>query len=1033
MPSLVRMCPPLRLGAALAMAVFLTSLVTPSEADAQYFGRNKVQYENFDFRILKTPQFDVYFYPEEEPAVRDAARMMERWNTRFQSVLEYKLTERKPIIYYANHPDFQQTNVISGLLQEGTGGVTESLRNRVIMPLTGDYAQNDHVSGHELVHVYQYDMVLNDPRLMQGFATLPLWITEGMAEYLSVGRFDPLSAMWMRDATFRKAVPTLKQLTRDPRYFPYRYGQAFWAYVGGKWGDDMVGRLFRTAVQTGWEEAMPRALGMSPDSLGKEWQAQIRATYEPLLEGRTSPREAGDAILLSEEPGEMNVSPVVSPDGRHVAFFSSRGLFGIELYLADAETGEIVRKLVTATRDAHYDAVSFINSAGAWSPDGRQLAILVYSDGDNQIHVLDARNGRVVRRIEPKVGAVSGVSWSPDGRTIAYSGIHGGISDLYLYDLESKTERQITDDKYADLHPSWSPDGRSIAFSTDRGPGTNFQTLAYEEPRIAIIDVATGQVRALELFAGASHINPVYSPDGSSIYFVSTQDGFPDLYRVELASNQIYRLTKTATGVSGITLSSPAVSVARETGRVVFSVFYNAGFDLMRLEPDRAVGTPIERPVAEGYPPAGLLPPVQSFVESSVARYLQDPLGGLPTGTDFTVAPYRPTLGLLAVGQPSFGVGVSAYGTSVGGGASVFFGDMLQNRILGVAIGGGGSSFKDIGGQVFFQNVRRRWGWVVGASHLPYLTGQVFVRPVDVDLGDGNVVQGTEYGQVLQRVYLDEVSLGTQYPFSLTRRFEFSTAFRRQSYDMELQSIITVGNTVIDETRENIEAPPAINMALASAAYVGDYSYFGFTSPVAGGRYRLEVGTMLGDLKFQTLLADYRRYFLMRPFTLAFRGLHYGRYGKGAEDERLSQLYLGSEQLIRGYSASSFDALECARGATSPADCPVFDRLLGSRVGVFNAEFRIPLIGTEQFGLLNFPFLPTEISPFFDAGVAWTKDENPVWEFDRQSPERIPIMSWGIAARFNLFGYLIGELYYANPLQRPEKSGVWGFQIAPGW
>ena len=108
----------------------------------------------------------------------------------------------------------------------------------------------------------------------------------------------------------------------------------------------------------------------------------------------------------------MNVSPVVSPDGRHVAFFSSRGLFGIELYLADAETGKIVRKLVTATRDAHYDAVSFINSAGAWSPDGQQLAILVYSDGDNQIHVLDARNGRVVRRIEPKVGAVSGAGSS---------------------------------------------------------------------------------------------------------------------------------------------------------------------------------------------------------------------------------------------------------------------------------------------------------------------------------------------------------------------------------------------------------------------------------------------------------------------------------------------------------------------------------------------------------------------------------------------------------------------------------------------
>ncbi len=1034
---------PTALLAILVAAVGTT--LTPASADAQYFGRNKVQYETFDFRVLKTPQFDVHFYPVESLAVADAARMLERWNTRLTSVLEHKLSEKKPIIYFANHPDFQQTNVTSGLISEGTGGFTEPLRNRVVMPLTGDYAQNDHVTGHELVHVFQFDMVMNDPRLQQGFNTLPLWISEGMAEYLSVGRYDPLTAMWMRDAVFRDDVPTLKQLTRDPRYFPYRYGQAFWAYIGGKWGDDMVGRLFRTAVQVGWEQAMPRALGISQDSLGQEWAAVIRATYAPMLVGRNNPREAGDPIIRAEERGEYNVSPVVSPDGRYVAFFSSRGLFGIELYLADAQTGKVVRKLVTATRDAHFDAVSFVNSAGAWSPDSRQFAFIVYAEGDNKVEILDVENGKTVRQIHPSMGAITAVAWSPDGRQLAISGIRGGVSDLYLYDLQTNEERQLTNDRYADLQPSFSPDGRTIVFATDRGPETSFETLQYSRMGIATYDVASGQIRLLSLFPGVKHINPVYSPDGASVYFVASPDGFADLFRVDLASGQIFRLTKVASGVSGITDLSPALSVSREGGRVVFSVFWDGGFDVLRLEGERAVGTPVVPETAEGFPPGGQLPPVQSFVESAVARYLRDPQGGLPSGTEFTIAPYKPSLSLLAVGQPSFGVGVSSYGgAAVGGGASVFFGDMLQDRILGVAIGGGGSSLKDIGGQVFFQNTKHRVGWMTGASHIPYLALGAFAQ--NVDLNGDNTADAVEYGQVLQRVYIDEISAGGQYPLSLTRRLELSGSYRRQSYDFEVQSITVQGNQVVDQSRYHLPdcssndaqnalacVPDPINVFQSTAAFVGDYSFFGFTSPVAGGRYRFEVGSLFGDLKFQTVLGDYRRYFLASPVTFAFRGLYYGRLGSGAEDARLYPLFLGSETLVRGYGAGSFDPAECSATTANTTDCPVIDRLLGSRIGVFNAEVRIPLFGTEQFGLINFPFLPTEISPFLDAGVAWAKGDSPKFEFSRNTDQRVPVFSAGITARFNLFGYLIGELYYARPFQRPEKSGIWGFQIAPGW
>ena len=174
-------------------------LLAAQVAEAQYFGRNKVQYDRLDFRVLPTEHFRIHFYPAESLATADAARMAERWHTRLQAQFNIPL-RHNAIIFYADPPDFQQTNVIEGEISQGTGGVTEGLRERVIMPFTGSYAETDHVLGHELVHVFQYRMAANAKGGLRSIGNIPLWLIEGMAEYLSVGRDDPNTAMWLRDA-----------------------------------------------------------------------------------------------------------------------------------------------------------------------------------------------------------------------------------------------------------------------------------------------------------------------------------------------------------------------------------------------------------------------------------------------------------------------------------------------------------------------------------------------------------------------------------------------------------------------------------------------------------------------------------------------------------------------------------------------------------------------------------------------------------------------------------------------------------------
>lgn len=1006
--------------------------LTAGSAAAQYFGRNKVNYESFDFRAMHTAHFDLYYYPVESLAVSDAARMAERWYVRHSAALNDEF-DRRQLIFYADPPDFQQTNVSGGFIDQSTEGFTEPLRDRVVVRFNGVAADDDHLVGHELVHVFQFDIANKlGAGGMAGFQRLPLWISEGMAEYLSIGRVDPNTAMWMRDAAVRNDLPTLQQLGHDPRYFPYRYGQAFWAYVGGRWGDGVIPVLFRAAVKGGMDAALQGVLGISADTLSAQWLQALRAQYLPLEPGRTIPDSTGIGFLEKvDEPGAMDVAPSVSPDGKYVAFFTSRALLNIELYVADVKTGKIVKKLTTPNSNTHFDALSFINSSGAWSPDAKKFAFAVYADGDNEIAVYDVASGRTERQFSFKgVGAINDLSWGANNKLV-FSGMHGGLSDIYTYDMSTGALVQLTDDRYADLQPVWSPDGRTIAFATDSGPGTDFDKMSFGKMNIAIRDMTTGATRLLPLFTDAKHINPQFSPDGKQLYFISDRGGINDIYRVDLQTGAIYEVTRVATGVSGIAALSPALSVAQQTGRLVFSVFHHGGYVLRRIDPQAAEGLALASTLPDTASLAATLPPNVPG-GGLITRRVNDPITGLPPEQTYPTSPYHPSLAIDYIGSPGVGIGVASGpygGIQAGGGVAAFFSDLLGNHVVGAAISGGGD-VRNFGGQAIYQDLSHRLNWGVGLSHTPYLSGFVFTQDTSVNIPGGTIPAYT-VNQILQRVYYEQASLLTQYPFSMTQRLEFNAGFTHQGFGGENRRFLVVGNQVFELPKEDIpNQPPSVNYGQATAALVGDFSYFGFTSPIAGGRYRFEAGPTFGDINFLNVLADYRRYFFARPITFAFRGVHVGRYGSGAD--RIYPIYVGDPQLVRGYEPDNFSQAECGN-RTSTSACPVVDRLFGSRIAVANFEIRVPLLGTEQLGLINFPYVATEIAPFVDAGVAWTANESPNIEFARHANGRVPVFSAGLSARMNILGYLVLEAYYAYPFQRPEKGGHFGFQIAPGW
>ena len=999
-----------------ALMVAASSFLLATPASAQYFGRNKVRYHGFDFRVLKTQHFDVYYYPEEQEAVELTARMAERWYARLAEVLDHDLTSRQPLVLYASHAHFEQTNAIPGELGEGTGGVTESLKRRIVMPLAGPLRETDHVLGHEIVHAFQYD-IAGQGRGATGLGALrlPLWFVEGMAEYLSVGPVDPHTSMWLRDAARREKLPTIRQLG-NPRYFPYRYGQALWAYLAGRYGDEVVGRALKAALRGDAESALERVTGIETKELSDAWHASIREAYVEELSGKPRAAQQAKALVTDKNAGELNVGPALSPDGQRLVFLSEKSQFAIEMFLADAATGEVRRRVVKTAADPHFDSLQFIDSSGAFAPDGRRFSFAAVKDGNPALVVRDVEGGRD-REIELKtLHEVHDPTWSPDGRRVAFSGNVGGLLDLFVYDLEAGTLNRLTQDAYAELQPAWSPDGRQIAFVTDRFT-TDLAKLDVGEYRLALVDVESGQVRPLATFEGAKSIDPQWASDGRSLFFLSDRGGITNVYRLDVDGGALRQVTDLFTGVSGITALSPALTVARD--RLVMSVYEDDKHALYALEgAERLAGRDLQQPRDTS---VAVLPP-RDRDTGEVQELIEDPLMGLPRGESFATKDYSAKLSLDELNQVSAGLGSDPFGTYVSGGVAFGFSDMLGDHNVAVIaqVDGG---IKDIGGLVGYENRKHRLNWGGAISQIPYrsgsfLQGIVTVGGRDVLLEEATIFRETHRGATAY----------ASYPLSRSHRIEVGGGYRHIAFDAEVQrffSSLQTGEILLEET-EDLPAPSSLSLGEASAALVYDSSVFGVTGPILGRRYRLEVSPTVGSLRYTGVLADIRQYFMpLRPYTFAFRLMHYGRYGAGGEDSRLVPLFIGYPQLVRGYDIDSFTAAECG---SATGDCPVFDQLLGSRLAVVNAELRFPPFSALGGRRLYGP-VPVDLVAFFDSGVAWTsRDEASFLGGDRDF-----VSSFGFGARANAFGFLVFEVDYVKPLDRPGKSWHWQFNFTAGY
>lgn len=544
-----------------------------SGASAQfYFGQNKVQYTQFDWQVLSTDHFKIYYYVEEQEIAEIGARLAEETYREYSNTFNLAIDRSIPLILYSSPNYFEQTNVIPDMLGEETGGFTEFFKGRVVMPYTGSYTEFKKVLRHELIHVFtleKTDAVMRAHKKTNG-AFAPLWFTEGIAEAWSRGE-DDQARLVMTDLVVNNILVSVLDLYQIAGTFMmYKEGESFIRFLSETYGSDRLLELFENWWRAGtFEELVYLVYQKNLKKLGEEWEFGLKQRFYPQVKEREFPDR--EAFLLS--PGGLSVepAPVHLAEGENrgdwVVYKANRlGYSGLYMVPLNGKQKKPVT-LVKGERSRTFESLHLFRSGISANSKG-EVAFVSKNNEKDRLYVYSVPKRKVIDQYDyPNLIGISSPSWSPDGSKLCFEGVEkSGFSDLYTVDRVSGKLVRLTSDLYEDRDPAFSADGKAIIFASDRGQfGAEGYTNLYR------MNLADRQVTPLTQ-GPQKDLYPSLSPDGRWIIYASNRGEGTDIYVLDEALKP-HRITKLLTGVTHPRFSA-------DGKKIVFSGFKNFGFQI---------------------------------------------------------------------------------------------------------------------------------------------------------------------------------------------------------------------------------------------------------------------------------------------------------------------------------------------------------------------------------------------------------------------------------------------------------------------
>lgn len=559
----------------LATAFLFSSLLLPLGLSAQLtkssFGKNRLQYKEFNWRYYSTSNFDIYFYDDGQELAKLSAAFIEDEYDRITDLLGYAPYSKTKIFLYNSLADLQQSNVGANSNPFTVGGQTNFVKSQVEIAFPGTLQEFKDELVLRVSQMLLMDMMfggsLSDIFQNTYLMTLPDWFLDGAARYVAYGWGIQMDD-FVRDEFKDGKAPKLTKLKGLESAL---MGQAVWNFIAEEYGRSNISNILNyTRIIRNEQMAISNTLGMPYRQFTAAWQRYYANNAQQVLVDYTVP--PADNLVTEKRSGlHLHNSVAVSPGGRYLAFTENhKGRYSIKV--KDLTNNRIKTVMVTGYRTIDQQADDTIPLVD-WQ-DSTSLGVMSVRKGLYTLYLVNVLNEQTERQTIRKVSQVNDFSFSPNGSVIAMSAEKEGRNDIYLYSLKRKTLTAITNDWYDDVTPSFIPGSNNIIFSSNRTSDTlnvrekaplgkisrNYNIYIYD------IDTTTNVLARVTNTLGKS-----YKPTADSVgnvYFLSEQRGITNLFRYSLPEGLYFQLTKYFTGIEDYDLNP-------STGAFAFITLYD--------------------------------------------------------------------------------------------------------------------------------------------------------------------------------------------------------------------------------------------------------------------------------------------------------------------------------------------------------------------------------------------------------------------------------------------------------------------------
>jgi hypothetical protein len=899
----------------------LALILAAAAVHAQDFGENKIVYDQFDWKTYKSTHFTIYFYEREKGILQKVASYAESAYDERSRQLNFQIPKPINLIYYATHADFEQTNTLLNFIPEGIGAFALPSRNRMVLPVDLPDEKLQQLIGHELTHVFQFEILFGGNYLRAATTNAPQWFLEGMASYFGNDE-DNKDRMVLRDAVLSDQVPEITQRGIEG-FFAYRFGHAVFDFISAEWGKDAVRDFvfeFRNQIGPNMDKVIKRAFNISAEDFDIKFRRYLRQRYLRILTEKGEPIDFGERFKIEDTPS-AELSPRAYPSGDFVAAISTYKEQA-DVVLMSTRERKLFKNLTKGYTTKYEYLVSQWVTVGpqsgadlAVSPDGNTVAVFARRERGRDLLFLNALDGGIRDRIEmPGLDQQLNPAFAPDGKMVVFRALKQGRSDLFAYHVESRTITNLTDDDAYDFGPTFSPDGQWIYYSSVRGTRSKIFRFHPDTP----------ESREQITYGDWNDEDPALSPDGKRLFFTSDRDeGINNIYSINLETGETLLHTNVVAGTF-----SPTVFVGKDNAeKLVFTAYYKRRFTLYIADSKKPVKKlPELAPAPSPTGPQGYVP-YQPAIEVAV---------------DSEKVANKPSR-KLQLEDASVNAGVNTDQTFVSN-TVLIFGDNLGDRrfIASVQSFASFTSFYFI----YYDLTKRLQKGIELFDERTYFLALDQSRGLDRLVRDRRAYRQT--GGLL---------LGN-YPLDRYHRLEGQLGFISRSYDFPF--VITNA----DGTQAFFINPRTDNYPVASLSFVADTVDYREWGPRNGRRYRFsyswapdlkkgQVDPATGQTANSTTLTQDISVDLRHYFKITDRSLFAVRlFGARSTGNFPDVYYFGGLDTLRGLD---------------------FRTEIGNTVAYANFEYRFPLID-----LLAFPFgglRDIRAHVFIDVGGAALKDQ----------------------------------------------------------